>query len=105
MTSPRQVASACASGAADQHPLRPHQMTTGAANGGRKHRSIRREPDQLADRDHGPTVGVFPACDIKNSGELAEKERLWRGAHADYGVCSIRRNSVFASLTFERGLA
>ena len=74
MTSPRQVASACASGAADQHPLRPHQMTTGAANGGRKHRSIRREPDQLADRDHGPTVGVFPACDIKNSGELAEKE-------------------------------
>jgi hypothetical protein len=80
-------------------------MTTGAANRGRKHRSIRREPDQLADRDHGPTVGVFPACDIKNSGELAEKERLWPAGHADYGFVQFGVIPYSPGLTFERGLA
>ena len=68
-------------------------MTAGATQRGRSRRPTRREPHQLTDRSHGATVGVNPACHVKNSSELAEKELC-------QPVCSIPRNSKSPGVTF-----
>src|SRR5271168_3621244 len=83
MTSPGLVASARTLGAVDHYPLGPHQMTARAAQrrGGRP--ASRWEPRQLTDRRHRATVFVNPACDIKNSSGLAEKNSAWPANRSD----------------------